>query len=92
MVRLTDGDQNSNVFVTGLCRCGINVEQAGQLNAKAVPVADLITDLDIHDGGAAILLAAPSRLAAPRAATDAPVHLRKVRREMELDIKINPPF
>ena len=51
------GDQNSNVFVTGLCRCGINVEQAGQLNAKAVPVADLITDLDIHDGGAAILLA-----------------------------------
>ena len=52
------GDQNSNVFVTGLCRYGINVEQAGQLNAKAVPVADLITDLDIHDGGAAILLAA----------------------------------
>ena len=51
-------DQHSDIFITLLCGSGIDAEQAGQHHAKAIPVADLIADLDIHDGVTATLLAA----------------------------------
>ena len=86
------GDQNSNVFVTGLCRCGINVEQAGQLNAKAVPVADLITDLDIHDGGAAVLLAAAQQACCAQSSNGCAGALEEGTAGNGVGHKINPPF
>ena len=50
-------DQHSDIFITLLCGSGIDAEQAGQHHAKAVPVADLIADLDLDGyaiGGLAV--------------------------------------
>ena len=45
-------------FLVRLTTVTNTAEQADQPHAKAVPVADLIADLDIHDGVTATLLAA----------------------------------
>ena len=52
-------------------------------NTLGMPTSTTVSlPLDLHP---------PSRLAAPSAAADTPVHLRKLRREMTVDIGLYPP-
>ncbi len=82
------GDQHGNVLIAlgigGTCQS----KDAGELDAQIVPVADLVADLDFDGRVIAGLAAAQHSSSAPRAATEAPVTLRKVRREILFDIKL----
>ena len=79
----------------------LELKDAGELDAQIVPVADLVADLDfdgVAGAGTAASMAEedaaeapqpPSMAAAPRAAAETPVHLRKVRREILLDMDVS---